>query len=65
VPGSLGYARTPEGLNGGQFFITKQAWPGGDPQIPYNHFATVTLGFDVVQQLTSSDRITRIEVKQG
>jgi cyclophilin family peptidyl-prolyl cis-trans isomerase len=66
VPGSLGFARPQNSpaLNGGQFFITKTAWPGGDPSIVYNHFATVTLGFENVGQLTSTDRITRITVIQ-
>ena len=65
VPGSLGFARPVEGpINGGQFFITRTAWPGGDPTIVYNHFATVTLGFEVISQLTTSDRITRITVTQ-
>jgi hypothetical protein len=30
----------------------------------YNHFATVTLGFENVGQLTTIDRITRITVIQ-
>jgi cyclophilin family peptidyl-prolyl cis-trans isomerase len=66
VPGSLGFARPADssGLNGGQFFITKTAWPGGDPTVVYNHFATVTLGFENVGQLTTTDRITRITVIQ-
>lgn len=66
VPGSLGMARPVGGpINGGQFFITKTAWPGGDPTIIYNHFATVTIGFDIVQQLTTTDRITGITVTQS
>jgi cyclophilin family peptidyl-prolyl cis-trans isomerase len=65
APGSLGFARPVVGqINGGQFFITKTAWPGGDPTVNYNHFATVTLGFEVLSQLTASDRITRISVTQ-
>jgi cyclophilin family peptidyl-prolyl cis-trans isomerase len=65
-PGSLGFARPPDSpnLNGGQFFITKTAWPGGEPTVVYNHFATVTLGFENVSQLSPADRITRITVTQ-
>lgn len=65
VPGSLGMARLPEGISGSQLFITKQAWPGGNPTLAYNHFATVTLGFDVLAQLTTDDRVLRIDVKRG
>jgi cyclophilin family peptidyl-prolyl cis-trans isomerase len=66
VPGSLGMARFPDGtISGSQFFILKSQWPGGNPGLPYNHFATVTLGFEVVSQLTSSDRILSVEVKRG
>ena len=54
-----------QAISGSQFFILKQSWPGGDPTITYNHFATITLGFDVVGQLTSSDRILSVEVKRG
>jgi len=65
VPGSVGMARFPYGLSGSQFFITKSAWPGGNPVVAYNHFATVTVGFDIVGQLTTDDRILRIDVKKG
>jgi cyclophilin family peptidyl-prolyl cis-trans isomerase len=66
VPGSLGMARFPDGsISGSQFFITKQAWPGGNPSAVYNHFATVTLGFDIVGQLTTSDRILSVDIKRG
>jgi len=65
VPGSLGMARFPDGVSGSQFFITKAPWPGGNPSLAYNHFATVTLGFDIVGQLTTDDRILRIDVKKG
>ncbi len=66
-PGSLGMARAPGGgpINGGQFFITTDNWAGGTPSVAYDHFATVTLGFDVAQGLTTDDRIVRIEVHQG
>ncbi len=64
-PGSLGMARTADGINGSQFFITKASWPGGNPTTAYNHFATVTLGFDKVGQLTAGDRITGIDIKRG
>ena len=65
VPGSVGMARFPDGISGSQFFITKLAWPGGNPTASYNHFATVTLGFDIVGQLTTDDRILRVDVKKG
>ena len=66
VPGSLGMARFPDGsISGSQFFILKQSWPGGDPTTVYNHFATVTLGFDVVSQLTASDRILSVSIKRA
>lgn len=65
VPGSVGMARFPDGVSGGQFFITKAGWPGGNPTTAYNHFATVTIGFDIVGQLTSDDRILRVDVKKG
>ena len=65
VPGSLGMARLPEGISGGQVFVTKQPWPGGNPTLAYNHFATVTLGFDILAQLTTEDRILRVDVKRG
>lgn len=66
VPGSLGMARFPDGtVSGSQFFILKGIWPGGDPTTVYNHFATITLGFEVVQQLTADDRILRVEIRKG
>ena len=65
VPGSMGMARFPAGVSGSQFFITKSAWPGGNPAQAYNHFATVTVGFDIVGQLTTDDRILRIDVKKS
>jgi hypothetical protein len=59
-------ARFPgDGISGSQFFILKGAWPGGDPTTVYNHFATITLGFDVVGQLTPSDRILGVQVKRS
>jgi len=65
-PGSLGMARFPDGtISGSQFFILKSAWKGGNPAAEYNHFATVTLGFDIVSQLTTSDRILSVEIKRG
>jgi len=66
LPGSMGMARFPDGsISGSQFFILKQPWPGGNPPIEYNHFATVTQGQDVVSQLTSSDRILSVSIKRG
>ena len=59
-------ARFPDGtISGSQFFILKQAWKGGNPTSEYNHFATVTLGFDIVSQLTTSDRILSVDIKRG
>lgn len=65
-PGSLGMARMPGGgpISGGQFFITTDNWAGGTPEVAYNHFATITLGFDVAQNLANGDRIVRIEVSR-
>lgn len=66
VPGAMGMARFPgDGTSGSQFFILKGSWPGGDPTTVYNHFATITLGFDVVGQLTASDRILSVQVKRS
>ncbi len=65
-PGSLGMARIPDqGLSGSQFFITKSEIPNGPPTTIYNHFATVTLGFDKVGTLDATDRILSIKVKKG
>lgn len=65
VPGSLGMARLPGGLSGSQFFITKSDFQGGQPSTVYNHFATVTLGFDLLGQLGAGDRILRIDVHRS
>lgn len=66
TPGSMGMARFPgDGISGSQFFILKSDWPGGDPTTTYNHFATITLGFDVIGQLTTSDRIVSVQVKRS
>jgi cyclophilin family peptidyl-prolyl cis-trans isomerase len=65
-PGSMGMARFPDGsISGSQFFILKSAWSGGNPTATYNHFATVTLGFDIVSQLGTSDRILSVEIKRA
>ncbi|MGH7883781.1 MAG: peptidylprolyl isomerase, partial [Candidatus Dormibacteraceae bacterium] len=65
LAGSVGMARVPEGgLSGGQFFITRTVWPGGNPSISYNHFGMVQAGFDNLAQLSSSDRILGVEVIQ-
>jgi cyclophilin family peptidyl-prolyl cis-trans isomerase len=65
-PGSLGMARFPDGtISGSQFFILKQAWPGGNPVDVYNHFATVNLGQDIVGQLDTTDRILSVEIKRA
>ena len=65
-PGSLGMARLPDGsISGSQFFITRSSWQGGNPSVPYNHFATVTTGFDNVSQLSGSDRILQISIAGG
>lgn len=61
--GSLGMARFPDGsISGGQFFMVKAAWPGGNPTVSYDHFANITTGIDVVTQLTGSDRIVDVSV---
>jgi cyclophilin family peptidyl-prolyl cis-trans isomerase len=65
-PGSLGMARLSDGtLSGSQFFITRTSWQGGNPNLSYNHFATVTDGFDTATQLSASDRILRITVTES
>jgi cyclophilin family peptidyl-prolyl cis-trans isomerase len=64
-PGSMGMARFPDGsISGSQFFILKQAWQGGNPTAAFNHFATVSAGFDIVGQLDTSDRILSVEIKR-
>jgi len=63
-PGSLGFAHQGDSVNGGQFFVTKAAWPGGDPTQPYNHFGTVVVGVDLLGQLTPDDRVIRVVVRQ-
>lgn len=65
APGSMGMARFPDSISGSQFFILKSAWPGGNPTAAYNHFATVTVGLDVVSQLGTSDRILSVEIKRA
>lgn len=66
VPGALGMARLGgQGVSGSQFFITKAEFPGGGPGAAYNHFATVTVGFDVVQSLGAGDRILGVEVSRA
>lgn len=63
--GSVGMARLPDGsLSGSQLFVTRTAWPGGNPNVSYNHFGTVSSGIDVISQLGSSDRIQRVSVSQ-
>jgi cyclophilin family peptidyl-prolyl cis-trans isomerase len=65
-PGSMGMARVPDGtISGSQFFVLKAAWSGGNPSAVYNHFATVTLGFDVLSQLGTSDRILSVEIRRA
>jgi cyclophilin family peptidyl-prolyl cis-trans isomerase len=66
VPGSLGMARLPDGsISGSQFFILRSPWAGGDPTDVYNHFATITLGFDIASQLDQTDRILQVKIKRG
>lgn len=66
VPGSLGMARLPDGsLSGSQFFILRDVWSGGDPTDVYNHFATITLGFDIASQLDQTDRILQVRIKRA
>lgn len=64
-PGSLGFAHQGADVNGGQFFVTKAAWPGGEPAKPYNHFGTVVVGVDILGQLTPADRVVRVTVRQA
>ncbi|HZU16576.1 MAG TPA: peptidylprolyl isomerase [Candidatus Dormibacteraeota bacterium] len=66
APGSLGMARFPDGrISGSQFFILKQAWPGGNPSLDYNRFGTVSRGLDVVDKLTPSDTIVGVQVRRA
>ena len=66
APGSMGMARFPDGtISGSQFFILKSVWPGGNPVDVYNHFATVTLGNDIVSTLDTTDRILSVEIKRS
>jgi cyclophilin family peptidyl-prolyl cis-trans isomerase len=66
VPGSLGMARFPQGgISGSQFFILRDSWSGGDPSDVYNHFATITQGFDVATQLDQTDKIVSVKVRQS
>jgi len=65
VPGSLGMARYPDGgISGSNFFILRDSWSGGDPTDVYNHFATITLGFDIASQLDQTDRILQVKVRR-
>jgi cyclophilin family peptidyl-prolyl cis-trans isomerase len=66
VPGSLGMSRFPDGtISGSQFFILRSTWSGGDPTAVYNHFATITLGFDIASQLDQTDRILAVKIKKN
>ena len=65
VPGSIGMTRDASGINGGQFFITKSPFPGGAPNVAYNHFATITVGFDLLTNMSTSDRLLSVEVHKG
>lgn len=66
APGSLGMARfAGQGVSGSQFFITTGDFSGGPPTDVYNHFATVTIGFDLLSQITTSDRILSVSVRQA
>jgi cyclophilin family peptidyl-prolyl cis-trans isomerase len=62
--GSLGMARVPgQPVNGSQFFIMRQIWPGAGPGDVYNRFGSVVSGQDVVNSLTSSDYVMSIDVR--
>jgi cyclophilin family peptidyl-prolyl cis-trans isomerase len=62
--GSLGMARVPgEPIDGSQFFIMRQIWPGAGPGDVYNRFGSVVSGQDVVNNLTSSDYVLSIDVR--
>jgi peptidylprolyl isomerase/peptidyl-prolyl cis-trans isomerase B (cyclophilin B) len=61
---SLGMARAPgHPVNGSQFFIMRQIWPGAGPGDVYNRFGTVIDGQDVVTNLTTSDYVLSIDVR--
>lgn len=65
--GAVGMAR-PIGnpVNGSQFFIQRDAWPGNGPTTVYNRFGTVIQGLGNVELLTApSDRITTITIQVG
>jgi peptidylprolyl isomerase len=62
--GAVGMARVPGGaINGSQFFIEKDVWPGSGPTAVYNRFGTVISGIDKVGLLQTSDTITSITIK--
>ena len=65
--GDLGMARPPGGyVNGAQFFILKLPWPKPGPGAVYNRFGTVnSADNNFLQQLSGSDRIVYITVRQG
>jgi cyclophilin family peptidyl-prolyl cis-trans isomerase len=50
-------------INGSQFFIMRQIWPGAGPGDLYNRFGTVIDGQDVVNQLTTSDYVLTVDVR--
>ena len=61
--GAVGMARVPGGaINGSQFFIEKDVWPGSGPTAVYNRFGTVISGMDKVQLLQTTDTITSITI---
>lgn len=65
-PGSLGMARLPDGrISGSQFFITRSAWQGGNPTVPYNQFGVVLHNFTEVTSLSDSNKILRVTISKG
>lgn len=65
-PGTLGMARLPSGrISGSEFFITRSAWQGGNPKVPYNQFGIVLRNFSAVTSLSDSSQILRVTVTKG
>jgi cyclophilin family peptidyl-prolyl cis-trans isomerase len=62
---SVGMARNPGGgVNGSQFFVLKDSWPGGGPgSTVYNKFGTVIDGYDLIAQFNASDRILTVDLR--
>jgi cyclophilin family peptidyl-prolyl cis-trans isomerase len=63
---SVGMARFLGGrVNGSQFFILKNAWPGSGPgDVAFNRFGTMLGGTDIAGTLAAGDRIVNVSVSQ-